>query len=191
MFSDESVFQQVCNAGSNYVRRPVGERYNLRYTIKTVKHPLSVMIWRSISAAGRGGLAFIRKGDKMNAAKYIEILNERLQIHMAINGTTAFQQDSAPCHVAKVVKQWFASNSIQLLENWPSNSPDLNEIENCWAYMKNKVAEHRPTSEKHLVDILKQVWPQEISAEYCKKLVKSMPQRIQGELDNNGNPTKY
>ena len=53
----------------------------------------------------------------MNAAKYVEILNEKLQIHMAINGTTTFQQDSAPCHVAKVVKQWFASNSIQLLEN--------------------------------------------------------------------------
>ena len=97
MFSDESVLQQVRNAGSNYVRRPVRERYNPWYTIKTVKHPPSVMIWGSISAAGRGGLAFIRKGDKMNAAKYIEILSEKLQIHMAISGTTTFQQDSAPC----------------------------------------------------------------------------------------------
>ena len=81
--------------------------------------------------------------------------------------------------MAKVVKRWFASNSIQLLENCSSNSPDLNVSENCWAYMKNKVAEHRPISEKHLVDILKQVWAQENSAEYCKKLVRSMPQRIQ------------
>ena len=59
--------------------------------IKTVKHPPSVVIWGSFSAAGRGSLAFIRKGDKISADKYIEILHEKLQIHMVISRTTTFQ----------------------------------------------------------------------------------------------------
>jgi transposase len=59
---------------------------------------------------------------------------------------------------AKTVRKWFADNRIQLLENWPSNSPDLNAIESCWNIMKKKVAAHRPTSEKDLKDVIKHVW---------------------------------
>ena len=61
MFSDESVFQQVRNCGSNYIRRPSGKRYDPRFTIKTVKYPPSVMIWGAISAAGRAGLVVCKK----------------------------------------------------------------------------------------------------------------------------------
>ena len=42
-----------------------------------------------------------------------------------------FQQDSAPCQVASVVKKWLNSERIQLLD-WPGNSPNLNPIENLW-----------------------------------------------------------
>ena len=43
-FSDESTFYQIRNA-SKLVRRPKGERFNPRFTVKTVKHPASVMVW--------------------------------------------------------------------------------------------------------------------------------------------------
>lgn len=45
MFSDESSFKCI-QARKNRVRRPVGsDRYDSKYTVKTVKHPDSVMIW--------------------------------------------------------------------------------------------------------------------------------------------------
>jgi hypothetical protein len=191
MFTDESTFQQVRGPGYNYVRRPPSQRYNPKYTIKTVKHPPSVMAWGGISANGRCGLHIFQKGEKVNATKYVAVLQNKLVLHMNISGTTIMQQDSAPCHTARIVKKWFADNNVQLLLNWPPNSPDLNVIENCWQLMKNKVAAHRPTSENDLKDVLKRVWVTEVTPEYCRSLVHSMPDRIKAVLRNRGYPVKY
>lgn len=191
MFSDESTFQQVRGTGYNYVRRPSGERLNPKYTLKTVKHPPSVMVWGAITAKGRCGIKIFDKGVKVNAAIYISVLDQKLKNHMVLSGATLFQQDSAPCHTAKVVKKWFRDNDVETLDNWPSNSPDLNVIENCWNLMKKKVAAHHPTSEDDLRQILREVWVREITPDYCKTLVRSMPDRIKAVLANKGYPTKY
>ena len=37
LFPDESTFQQF-TVRKNHVRRPLGERFNTKYTISTVKH---------------------------------------------------------------------------------------------------------------------------------------------------------
>jgi transposase len=87
MFTDESTFQQLRGASYNYVRRPPSQRYNPKYTIKTVKHPPSVMVWGGISANGRCGLHIFQKGEKVNATKYIEVLQNKLLMHMNISGT--------------------------------------------------------------------------------------------------------
>lgn len=191
MFSDESTFSQVRGTGSNYVRRPPGQRLNPKFTLKTVKHPPSLMVWGAITAAGRCGLEIFGKGVRVNAAEYIRVLNAKVKVHMNITGATIFQQDSAPCHTAAVVQRWFNDNDVECLRNWPSNSADLNVIENCWIVMKQKVAAHHPTSEVDLRRVLKQVWTTEITPEYCKTLVHSMPSRIKAVLKNKGLPTKY
>lgn len=191
MFTDESRFQQVRGCGYNYVRRPPGERFNPKYTVKTVKIAPSVMVWGAIAATGHCGLHIFEKGEYVNAAKYISVLEKKVKLHMDISGTTKLQQDSAPCHTAASVKKWLKDNNIQLLENWPSNSPDLNVIENCWNLMKRRVAEQRPKSEEDLKCILKRVWVNEIMPDYCKCLVRSMPDRPKAVLKNKGYPTKY
>jgi len=175
-------------SGSNYVRHPIGQRLNLMYTLKTVKHPPSLIVWGGITASGRCGLEIFVK---VNAARYIEVLHAKVKIHMQITGATIFQQDSAPCHTAQVVKKWLSDNDVETLTAWPSNSPDLNVIENCWNLMKAKVAAHHPTSEADLKKMLRQVWTMEITPEYCMTLVRSMPARIAAVLKNKGFPTKY
>lgn len=191
MFSDESTFRQVRGIGFNYVRRPAGLRFHSKYTTKTIKQAPHVMVWGAITSRGRCGLHIFEKGQTVNAKQYVEVINSKVKVHMNITKTTLFQQDSAPCHTAAITKKWFEKNGVQLLLNWPSNSPDLNVIENCWNLMKRKVSAHKPTSEAQLRNIIKEVWVKEISVDYCKKLIDSMPQRIKAVLENHGYPTRY
>ena len=52
--------------------------------------------------------------------------------------------------------------------------------------MKRKVASSNPNSADDLNNTIKQVWLSEITQEYCKRLVHSMPRRIASVLLNKG-----
>ena len=65
LFSDESCVQQFAQR-KRHVRRPVGTRYNNRYTLAAVKHPPSVIVWGAVSTKGTAGLFFLPTGTTMN-----------------------------------------------------------------------------------------------------------------------------
>ena len=67
-----------------------------------------------------------------------------LKQHTDLSDNTLFQQDSAPAQKACIVTDWFKIEGIGFL-TLPSNSPDLNVIENCWNLTKQKVPAHRPS----------------------------------------------
>ena len=116
---------------------------------------------------------------------------ERLQSMMTVRQTSVFMHDGAPCHQAKLVKEWLTAKKIEVLGPWPGNSPDLNPIDNLWYILKREVAKHHPTSLEDLKQIIRQVWCREITQEFSKKLVNSMPKRLQEVIKNNGYHIKY
>lgn len=189
MFSDESMFKTIASR-PKHVRRPPGSnRYDSKYTIKTVKHPESVMVWGSFCASGRGGLYFLPKNTTMNSESYISCLNDHLLTFFGIHRCEFFLQDGAPCHTSKKTKKWLADNKIPLMD-WPGNSPDLNPIENLWNIMKNKVAKENTSSIEKLKTAILKVWI-DFSTTYLENLAFSMPKRLQDVLKCNGEPTKY
>ena len=122
LFSDESSVQQF-SVQVQHVWRPSGERYHEKYTVTTVKHPPSQMVWGAISAAGTGGLYFLTPGTTINGEKYVKVLLEKLQLRMTVHQCDIFMHDGVPCHWCRVVKKFLEEKNIRQLD-WPGNSPD-------------------------------------------------------------------
>ena len=91
------------------------------------------MLWGCFSAAGIGRLVVIE--GKMNGAKYREILNETCSRALRTLDWGTFQQDNDPKHTTKTMPEWLRNKSLNVLE-WPSQSLDLNPIENLWRDQK-------------------------------------------------------
>ena len=104
---------------------------------------------------------------------------------MEIHQTQVFMQDGAPCHTAKSVTTWIRDRGIDLLQ-WPTQSPELNPIENMWSTMKAKVNLHRFTTLNQLMEYLKVQRRTEVTVEECSKLVFSMPRRVAAVIKNKG-----
>ena len=73
MFSDESTPQQFV-VRKKHVWRPRGTRFNEKYTISTMKHPPSQIIWGAISEQVVAGISFLPPVKTMNGPRYVELL---------------------------------------------------------------------------------------------------------------------
>lgn len=197
LFSDETKINIHGTDGIQFVRRRVGEALNPSCTIPSVKFPASIMVWGCMSGRGIGRLHVI--DGTLTAARYItEILEKKLMssaknlFPVDVTGTVQFtyQQDNAPSHTAKKVKEWFQTHGVQVLD-WPGNSPDLNPIENLWRRLKVLVAEHKAGNKQQLLEAVIASWYRVISVQELQRLVHSMPDRCRAVLKARGYATKY
>ena len=72
----------------------------------------------------------------------------------------------------------------------PSNSPDLNPIENVWSLLKRDVEEAGPTTEQELRDAIQAAWDR-VSRQRCTDLMNSLPSRLAAARRLKGGRTKY
>ena len=193
LFSDESTFSVTNHSGLQYVRRRQGEAFKPWCITPTVKHPASVMVWGCMAASGVGRLDFVL--GMMNGEKYIKTMQTKmLPSARALFGETStdwwYQDDNAPCHRAKKVKEWMQQERVSTLP-WPAQSPDLNPIENLWQRMAAIINKTKPKTKKELMEGIVKAWHRVIEPKELEKLVSSMPKRCRLVIANKGWPIKY
>ena len=80
MFSDESNFKLWSRNQFMWVRRLRGSnRFESKFTMKTIKHPAKVMVWGCLSFKGPGNLSVLAKSTTMNQHLYLDVLKKKLE----------------------------------------------------------------------------------------------------------------
>jgi hypothetical protein len=181
----------------------------------TVNHPQVLNIYAGLTKHGMTKCHIVagsskhktqhknKKGEKaknITASEYTEVLNATLLPEatriFSVNGIGSFvlQQDNDPTHkvAVPIVSKWNSrhASSQMVLQNWPPNSPDLNPIENVWAYVQARVNALGCKS----FDEFKQAVLDEMMAvpkQLITKLFNSMPKRVAKVLETGGEKTKY
>ena len=105
------------------------------------------------------------------------------------NNSWKLQEDNDPRHTSGKAKRWKDDNDVNTI-SWPSQSPDLNPIENVWAILKANISNYKPTSTKHLIRIIKKEW-KKLDGVLAENLVISMKNHISLLLSNNRDHILY
>lgn len=79
---------------------------------------------------------------------------------------------------------------MKLIADWPAQSPDLNPIEHCWAWMKHKLQGKSFASQDELWDALVDLW-EGFPTEFTNNLIDSLPERVAAVIAANGGNTRY
>jgi len=134
-----------------------------------------VKVWGDI---GSGEVELLIRNDgTINAVRYIEILEGYL--------VTCYpqRQEGGGVHKAIMTAERYQDNNIHCLR-LPPQSPDLNLIENCWSFLRDKLYE-KNTTLKTKDDVWKEaceIW-YKIMKNSLSKLYNSMPSRLQEVID--------
>lgn len=137
----------------------------------------------------------------ITSAEYFDVVKKTLlpegQRLLGHNGRISWllQQDNDPAHKrssAQALREWNSASvgAVQLVNDWPPNSPDLSPIENAWACIQARVdAVGCQTLDQFKETLLKE-W-ENMSRKHCISLMNSLPKRMQKCIEKNGGKIRY
>ena len=154
------------------------------------------MFWGCFSWWGIGPL--VEVDGNMNSEGYIDILAKyfvpwarSLAENHPYEPQLVFQQDLASVHTSQYSTWWMETHDFKILE-WASHSPDLNPIENLWEHLDSALRKQKsiPIKKEELINAIRDEW-NNLSQEYLRTLISSMPNRVKSIIRVKGWHTKY
>ncbi|KAK4684797.1 hypothetical protein P7C73_g5369, partial [Tremellales sp. Uapishka_1] len=172
---------------------------------KLLSAKTTVMVWGAIWHGGRSELVRFdtsqsgskRKG--VTASIYRDQITKdalkrcwtRVNTNWRAYGGARIVEDNASIHTAALNRSAGAKQKFIYLKHPPS-SPDLNPIENCWAYLKRQLASlpNRPTTPDAMFEAARTLW-KEVPQQVIDRTVDSMERRLAAVRKLRGFVTKY
>jgi transposase len=157
-----------------------------------VKYPPTLSFWAAISTFGKCPLQPYT--GNLNAARYIEVVNGALDDlrNISMRVPMTFQQDGATAHTAATTTVFLQKIFFKFTGKgeWPSNSPDLNPLENLWSIMDIEVQKENPQTKAELEKAVLSAW-QKIPLDTVKRCIASIPGRLVEVIKTNGEHTLH
>ena len=175
------------------VWRTAGEKYvPERLRMVNRNSMVSVMVWRVIGYHGVGNLVIL--DENVNAENHVRTLSENLldpveNIFGDRNHPFVFQHDNAPAHTTRRTVASLEQQDISTIQE-PSQSLDLNIVEQAWDFMGSAIGRVIPNTRNGLIRTLHNIWLN-ITVPYFHNLYISPPRRIRAVVRGRGYPTKY
>ena len=178
--------------GRMYVRRPRGKQiaYEDEYVAKYRHHGEKINIIGFITVHGVGGIEiFDENMDRIKLKKLLDnnLLKTARQYYP--NEQWYFLHDNDKKFKSGMVVEWCHNNGVTVMD-FPPYSPDLNPIENVWAYLKYNITRCNPQDVGELRKCIIEQWSK-IPLGKLKKCITSMPKRCKAVIANNGYKIKY
>ena len=197
------------------VKHVVWCRKGTKPVAKVSSHPMALNIYAALTPKGLTAVHMVAGSSKhttthttkkgkparnITASEYQQVLTKTLlpegsKLMGGAHGSAwTFQQDNDPTHRAapQIVNAYNKAHGtrVTVLPNWPPNSPDLNPIENVWAYVQRKVnARGCSTFEQFKEAVLEELAG--VPQKHISRLYTSMPKRINSVINNKGDRTGY
>jgi len=193
MFSDEKCFYGAGFCGRTYVVRPPGERNNPIYCVNKTPRPVKVNAWCCFCSTGGTIHTFYENLDSQGLA---DILKDHLLKAADLNfvdehaGGWLLLHDNDSKFKGRKCQQWIGTAGIDVLDDFPPCSPDLNPTENLWNELARAVEKYQPETQEELADRIMREW-MKISTSYLRSLVHSMPKRCQEVIAAQGSAIEY
>lgn len=150
----------------------------------------TVRVWAAISGSGKTKLFRIKPF--WNAKEYKTFLETKaIPDIIELGGQDfIFEQDGDGAHRGKVVIEYFKSEGVNVLDDFPAHSPDIPPIENMWAELVRRLENRSVKSLDGLWKAMKEEWDN-IDQERVLKYIESVPKRLKKIIELGGMITKY
>jgi transposase len=191
---DESYFNLYRNSNRYWVRVKTDDAASQpsRPKLSEAQEKVSVGIAVAVSRGRKSALAFLPKNWK--ATDLVDAFERVIYPSLGWSNRRGYEHqlmiDHDGRHHTAAWREYAAQRRLRPLDDWPSNAPDLNPIENVFAWMKRFVESKDPRSEQQLREAVQEAWDT-IPVDMTLHGMDSMPDRLELVLKRRGGRTSY